>query len=76
MKVNEQKRVEILLKMEKFYNYKCKAYPYKRLNTCKGVIRSRELSLATEEEIKVTLYISRALLNTRESILERMVKQS
>ena len=40
--------------MEKFYNYKCKANRYERLNSCKGVI-SQELRLATEDEIKTTL---------------------
>ena len=34
---------------------KCRAYPYEKLNTSKGVIRSRELALATEEEIASAL---------------------
>ena len=37
--------------MEKFHNLKCPAYPYAKLNTSKGV-RSKELSLATPEEIE------------------------
>ena len=38
--------------MEKFHNLKCHAYPHAKLNTSKGVVRSKELSLATLEEIE------------------------
>ena len=38
--------------MEKFHNLKCRAYPHAKLNTSKGVVRSKELSLATPEEIE------------------------
>ena len=41
--------------MDIFHNIKCKAYPHARLNTSKGIIRSRELSLATPEEIEMAL---------------------
>ena len=41
--------------MKTFYNLKCKTYPHEKLNTTKGVIRNRELSLATTEEIKTVL---------------------
>ena len=34
---------------------KCRAYPHEKLNTSKGVIRSRELALATEDEVASTL---------------------
>ena len=34
---------------------KCRAYPHVKLNTSKGVIRSRELALATEDEITSAL---------------------
>lgn len=43
------------IKMKSFHNLKCKAYPYERLNTSNGVVRSRELSLATPEEIDAAL---------------------
>lgn len=52
MEVNAQKLPENQLKMKEL---KFKSYPYELLNTCKGVIRSRELSLTTQEEIKVAL---------------------
>lgn len=44
--------------MEKVHNQKRKRKDYldEGLNTFKGVIKTRELSLATEEEIKVALY--------------------
>ena len=34
---------------------KCRAYLHEKLNTSKGVIRSRELALAREEEIESAL---------------------
>ena len=49
MKVESKKHTENLLKMEKFRNLKCRAYPHAKLNTSKGVVRSKELSLATPE---------------------------
>ena len=39
--------------MEKFHNLKCCAYPHTKLNTSKGIVRSKELSLATPEEIEM-----------------------
>ena len=38
--------------MEKFHNHKSHAYPHTKLNTSKGIVRSKELSLATPEETK------------------------
>ena len=38
--------------MEKFHNLKCCAYLHAKLNTSKGVVRSKELSLASLEEIE------------------------
>ena len=35
-----------LIKMKTFYNIKCKVYSHEKLNTSKGVIRNKELSLA------------------------------
>ena len=43
------------LKIKTFHTTKCRAYPHEKLNTSKGVIRSRELALATEDEIASTL---------------------
>ena len=38
--------------MEKFHNLKCCTYPHAELNTSKGIVRSKELSIATSEEIE------------------------
>ena len=52
VEVESKKHTENLLKMEKFHNLKCRAYPHAKLNTFKGIVRSKELSLATPEEIE------------------------
>ena len=52
VEVESKKHADNLLKMEKFHNLKCCAYPNAKLNTSKGVVRSKELSLATPEEIE------------------------
>ena len=52
MEVKTKKHAKNLLKMEKFHNLKCSAYPHAKLNTSKGIGRSKELSLATLEEIE------------------------
>ena len=41
--------------MKTFHATKCRAYPHEKLNTSKGVIKSRGLVLATEEEIASAL---------------------
>ena len=46
VEVESKKHAENLLKMEKFHDLKC-AYPH-----AKGFLRSKELSLATPEEIE------------------------
>ena len=38
--------------MTKFHTINVKTYPHKSLNISKGVVRSKELSLCTIEEIK------------------------
>ena len=38
--------------MEKFHNLKCRDYPHVKLNTSKGIVRSKKLSFATPEEIE------------------------
>ena len=38
--------------MEKFHYLKCRAYPHAKLNTPKGIVRSKEQSQATAEEIE------------------------
>ena len=38
--------------MEKFHNLKSRAYPHAKLSPSKGIVRSKELSLATQEEIE------------------------
>ena len=50
--VESKKHAENLLKMEKFHILKCCAYWHAKLSTSKGVVRSKELSLATPEEIE------------------------
>ena len=49
VKVGSWRQAENILKIKTFHTTKCRAYPHEQLN--KGVIRSRELALATEEEI-------------------------
>ena len=55
MEVDNKKYTENLIWMQTFHNLKCKTYLHDRLNTSKGVIRSRELSLATPEKIKTAI---------------------
>ena len=50
LKYVKKLRTENLLKMEKFHHLKCSAYPHTKLNTSNGIVRSKELSLATLEE--------------------------
>ena len=54
MEVESKKHAENLLKMEKFHNFKCLAYPPTKSNMSNGIVRSKELSLATPEEIETT----------------------
>ena len=51
IEVESRSQVESILKMKIFHTTKCGAYLHEKLNTSKEVIRSRELPLATEEEI-------------------------
>ena len=53
--VEKRKHADFLLKMTMFNNIAVKTYPHKSLNTSKGVVRSKELSLCTLEEIKKEL---------------------
>ena len=50
--VEKRKHADFLLKMTKFHNISVKTYPQKSLNVSKEVVRSKELSLCTIEEIK------------------------
>ena len=50
--LSRRKHADFLLKMTKFHNITVKTYPHKSLNVSKGVLRSKELSLCTIEEIK------------------------
>ena len=52
IEMDSQRHAENILKMKTFHMPKCKAYPHEKLNTSKGVIRSRELSLTTVREIR------------------------
>ena len=57
VEVDNRRQAENLLKMKSFHYSKCKIYAYERLNISKGVIKSRELALATEEEMAAALGI-------------------
>ena len=52
VEVEKRKHTDFLLKMTKFHNISVKTYPHKFLNVSKGVVRRKELSLYTIEEIK------------------------
>ena len=52
VEVDERKNANFLLKITKFHTMNVKTYPHKFLNISKGVVRSKELSLCTIEEIK------------------------
>ena len=47
VEVESKKHAENLLKMEKFLNLKCHAYPHAKSNTSNGIVKNKELSLAT-----------------------------
>ena len=49
--VDSRRQTESIFKIKTFLSTKCRAYPHEKLNTSKEVIRSRELTLATEEDI-------------------------
>ena len=55
VEVDRRRQAENILKIKTFHTTKCRVYPHEKLNTSKGVIRSRELALATEDEIASTL---------------------
>ena len=55
VKLDSQRQAENLLKIKNYHNSKCKTYANERLNISNGVIRSRELVLATEEEMAAAL---------------------
>ena len=55
VEVDRRRQAENILKIKTFHTTKCRAYPHEKLNTSKGVIRSRELALATEDEIASAL---------------------
>ena len=55
VEIETKKHAENLQEMEKIHNFKFRVYPHAKLNTCKGVVRSKELSLKTLEEIETAL---------------------
>lgn len=55
IEVENKKHATSLLKMTNFHNVKIRAYPHQKLNSSKRVVRSRELTLCTIEEIKTEL---------------------
>ena len=50
VEVDNRRQAETILKIKTFQTTKCRAYQQVKLNTSKGVIRSRKLELAREEE--------------------------
>ena len=52
VEVDKRKNSDFLLKMTKFHAINVKTYPHKSLNISKGIVRSKELSLCTIDEIK------------------------
>ena len=55
VEVDSRRQAENISKIKTFHTTKCRAYPHEKLNSSKGVIRSRELALATEDEIASAL---------------------
>ena len=55
VEVDSRRQAENILKIKTFHTSKCRVYLHEKLNTSKGVIRSRELALATEDEIASAL---------------------
>ena len=55
VEVDSQKQAENILKIKTFHTTKCRAYLHEKLNTSEGVIRNRELALATEDKIASAL---------------------
>ena len=55
VEVDSRRHAENMLKIKMFHMTKYRAYTHEKLNTSKGVIRSRELALATEDEIASAL---------------------
>ncbi len=70
VEVESKKHAENLLKIEKFDNLKCRAYPHAKLNTSKGIVRSKELSLATLEKIE-TAFKKQGIKEYRMFIIRR-----
>lgn len=55
VEVDNYKDAQNFLRLKKFHTYQCKTFAPEKLNTSKGVIRSHELALATDEEIRTAL---------------------
>lgn len=53
--VDRKNYAENLIRMKSFHNFKCKTYAHERLNILRGVIRNKELGLATPKEIQTAL---------------------
>ena len=55
VEVDSWKQAEGMLKMKTFHTTKRRAYPHEKLNTSKRASRSRDLALATEEEMSAAM---------------------
>ena len=71
VEVDNRRQAENILKIKT----KCRVYLHEKLNTSKGVIRSRELALATEDEIASALG-KQGVTNMREYLLKKVNNES
>ena len=70
IEVEKKKHADFLLQMKVFHNMKIKSYPHEKLNSSKGVVRSRELPLCTLEEVKTELK-SQGVIDARRISIRR-----
>ena len=74
VEVNSWRQAENILKMKSFHTTKCRADVHERLNTSKGVIKSRELVLATAEAIIAAL-TKQGVINIRKIAVSKGKEQ-
>ena len=76
VEVAKKKHADFLLKMTRFHNTAIKTYPRKSLNVSKWIVRSKELSLYSLEEINSELknqgvmYVKRITIKNEGKIIE------
>ena len=75
VKVDKRRQLENIKNKKMFYTTICRAYPHEKLNISKGVIRSRDLALATEDEIASALG-KQGVTNIKKSPSEKVNNES